>query len=58
MIIEYPDVSAFAVSPGLVETDLTKNAAFPEDIFTETPELVSATTLALTSGKYDWLSGR
>lgn len=29
-----------------------------EEFFADTPELVGATILALTSGKYDWLSGR
>ena len=30
----------------------------PKQFFVDTPELGAATVLALTSGRYDWLSGR
>ncbi|VDC03296.1 unnamed protein product [Peniophora sp. CBMAI 1063] len=56
--LEYKEVHAFAVNPGAIWTDLNKDSGAWKDIFIDTPELASATILALTSGKYDWLSGR
>ncbi|KZV64874.1 NAD(P)-binding protein [Peniophora sp. CONT] len=55
--LEYKQITAIAIHPGAVWTDMGK-ASFPKDFFPETPELAAATVLALTSGKYDWLSGR
>ena len=57
-ITEYPDVTTIAIHPGAVWTNLSKDSGLPESVFVDTPELAAATVLALTSGKYDWLSGR
>ncbi|VDC07856.1 unnamed protein product [Peniophora sp. CBMAI 1063] len=57
--LEYADsVKAFAIHPGAVWTDMPKGAGLPEVFFIDKHELPAATVLALTSGKYDWLSGR
>ncbi|KZV62613.1 NAD-P-binding protein [Peniophora sp. CONT] len=56
--LEYSNVPAFAVHPGAVWTEMAKGTGLPKEIFLDTPELASATILALTSGKFDWLSGR
>lgn len=55
---EYSGVHAFAVHPGAIWTDLIKEQGAPKELFLDTPELCSATVLALASGTYDWLSGR
>ncbi|KZV63751.1 NAD-P-binding protein [Peniophora sp. CONT] len=56
--LEYSGVRAFAVHPGAVLTDLTQDSGAHEEIFIDKPELSAATVLALSSGRYDWLSGR
>ncbi|VDC07158.1 unnamed protein product [Peniophora sp. CBMAI 1063] len=56
--LEYSNVTAIALHPGAVWTDMAKNSGLPTEIFIDTPQLPTATILALTSGKYDWLSGR
>ncbi|VDB85665.1 unnamed protein product [Peniophora sp. CBMAI 1063] len=57
--LEYSgSVKTFSLHPGAVLTDMAKNSGMPEQFFVDTPELAAATILALTSGQYDWLSGR
>ncbi|KZV70500.1 NAD-P-binding protein [Peniophora sp. CONT] len=57
--LEYSgSVKSYAIHPGTVYTDIPKSAGLPEKFFVDTPELSAATVLALSSGKYDWLSGR
>ncbi|VDC07857.1 unnamed protein product [Peniophora sp. CBMAI 1063] len=51
-------VKSFAIHPGAVWTDLSRDAGSPEKLFIDKPELAAATALALASGEYDWLSGR
>ena len=57
---EYPKVKTFAIHPGAVDTAMTRNANVPdvEAWLTEKPELVAAVSIALASGRLDWLSGR
>ncbi|TFY74321.1 hypothetical protein EWM64_g9693 [Hericium alpestre] len=55
-LAEYPDVKVFALHPGVVETEMTmQQRLYP---MLDTLQLPAATTLYLTSGKADWLSGR
>ncbi|KZV66569.1 NAD-P-binding protein [Peniophora sp. CONT] len=56
--LEYPRITAMAVHPGAVWTDMAETTTVPADFFIDKPELASATILALTSGRYDWLRGR
>ncbi|VDC05922.1 unnamed protein product [Peniophora sp. CBMAI 1063] len=56
--LEHPSVKPFAVHPGAVDTELTRESGADKTWFTDPPELSSGTFLALTSGKYDWLRGR
>jgi hypothetical protein len=53
---EYPRVRAFALAPGVVRTRLAIEAGV--DVSLNTAALPAATTLYLTSGRADWLSGR
>jgi hypothetical protein len=53
---EYPSVRAFALSPGVVRTRMYVEAGVGAAL--NTVELPAATTLYLTSGRADWLSGR
>jgi hypothetical protein len=53
---EYPSVRAFALSPGVVRTRMYVEAGVGAAL--NTIELPAATTLYLTSGHADWLSGR
>jgi hypothetical protein len=53
---EYPSVRAFVLSPGVVRTRLLIEAKAGEPL--NTVALPAATTLYLTSGRADWLSGR
>ena len=53
---EYPGVHAFALSPGIVRTRLLIEAKAGEAL--DTVALPAATTLYLTSGRADWLSGK
>ncbi|TFY69120.1 hypothetical protein EVG20_g3291 [Dentipellis fragilis] len=55
LALEYPTVKAFALHPGLIETDMTRVTAFEP---VDSAQLASATYLYLTAGKADWLSGR
>ncbi|KZV63871.1 NAD-P-binding protein [Peniophora sp. CONT] len=56
--LEYPTTKAFAVHPGAVNTVSARGSGLDMAWFTDPTELSSGTFLALTSGKYDWLSGR
>jgi len=51
-------VKTFALNPGAVDTDNSRKSGLPSEQFIDPPELPAGTILALTSGKYDWLSGR
>ncbi|TFY76444.1 hypothetical protein EWM64_g7568 [Hericium alpestre] len=54
--LEYPDVLTFALHPGVVDTEMgRKQSAYAMD---DSPQLPAATTIYLTSGKADYLSGR
>ena len=53
---EYPSVRAFVLAPGVVRTRLFIEAGVGEPL--NTVALPAATTLYLTSGRADWLSGR
>ena len=55
---EYPKVRAFALAPGLVQTRLLVEAGAKDLPPLDTVALPAATTLYLTSGRADWLSGR
>jgi 3-oxoacyl-[acyl-carrier protein] reductase len=50
-------ISVFAVSPGLVRTDMNRDV-FPDDAPWVSPELVVRLVRALASGRLDRLSGR
>jgi NAD(P)-dependent dehydrogenase (short-subunit alcohol dehydrogenase family) len=56
IVLEYPRVRAFALAPGVVRTRLAIEAGV--DVSLNTAALPAATTLYLTSGRADWLSGR
>ncbi len=51
-----PDVRVFAISPGLVRTELTAGA--PDDAPWTPPECAPRLVLALASGRFDALTGR
>ncbi|TFY69128.1 hypothetical protein EVG20_g3287 [Dentipellis fragilis] len=53
--LEYPNVKAFAVHPGTVDTEMTREAGVVGE---DNVQLASATYLYLTAGKADWLSGK
>ena len=55
---EYPRVRAFALAPGIVRTRLSIEAGVGGEFLNDTAALPAATTLYLTSGRADWLSGR
>jgi hypothetical protein len=60
METEHPGVKVFTYHPGGVNTELAATDA-PPDVaayLVDTVQLSAATALALTSGDYDWLSGR
>ncbi|KAH9062282.1 NAD-P-binding protein [Lactarius vividus] len=58
--LEYPKLTVFSLHPGIIETQLTKEAGvpFPDDIPYDTLQLPAATMLYLTSGRVDWLNGK
>lgn len=53
---ENPKVSAFALNPGIVMTDMTMDAF--KRFALDTPELVGGTGVWLATGKAEFLSGR
>ncbi|KAA1467241.1 NAD-P-binding protein [Dentipellis sp. KUC8613] len=53
--LEYPNVKTFAIHPGTVDTEMTREAGVVGE---DSVQLASATYLYLTAGKADWLSGR
>ena len=55
---EYPTVKAMSIHPGGVLTQLSEGSGMPKETFIDTPELSAGTALALTSGRFDWLSPR
>ncbi|KIP06252.1 hypothetical protein PHLGIDRAFT_14001 [Phlebiopsis gigantea 11061_1 CR5-6] len=57
VVTEYPAVKAFAVHPGVVDTQLSRGSGLEFDKPDPT-ELAACTMLHLTSGRADWLSGR
>ncbi|KZV76467.1 NAD-P-binding protein [Peniophora sp. CONT] len=61
--IEFHSVSAYALHPGVVETNMTTTVELPASLPAmseayDTPELSAATILHLTLGKTGWLNGR
>ncbi|KAI9449370.1 NAD-P-binding protein [Lactarius psammicola] len=56
IVLEYPKVRAFALAPGVVRTRLAIEAG--AGVFPDKVALPAATSLYLTSGRADWLSGR
>ncbi|KAI0313045.1 NAD-P-binding protein [Amylostereum chailletii] len=60
--LEFPDVKVFALHPGIVSTRLVNEHDFgPFDLNKwewDTPTLCAATTVYLSAGGADWLSGR
>ncbi|VDC06221.1 unnamed protein product [Peniophora sp. CBMAI 1063] len=56
--LEYPSVKAVSIHPGGVLTQLSAGSGMPKETFVDTPELAAGTALALTSGRFDWLSPR
>ena len=57
---EHPKVKAFAIHPGVIETDLVALTEWPtiDDLHRDTAELSAATLLYISEGKADWLNGR
>jgi 3-oxoacyl-[acyl-carrier protein] reductase len=55
--LEPHGIAVFTISPGLVHTDMTKEA-FPDDAPWTPPELAPRLVRALASGRLDRLSGR
>ncbi|TFY69125.1 hypothetical protein EVG20_g3288 [Dentipellis fragilis] len=53
--LEFPNVKAFALHPGSVDTEMTRGANIVAE---DNVQLASATFLYLTAGKADWLSGK
>ncbi|TFY81340.1 hypothetical protein EWM64_g2672 [Hericium alpestre] len=53
--LEYPTIKAFAIHPGVIATDANAQTDFPP---VHEMGLPTATTIYLTSGNADWLSGR
>ena len=56
--LEPHGIPAFVISPGLVRTEMTESAGFPDDAPWTPPECAPRLVLALASGKLDRLSGR
>ncbi|VDC05649.1 unnamed protein product [Peniophora sp. CBMAI 1063] len=62
--LEFPSVSAIAVHPGVVKTNMTTTVELPDSLPAakepyDTPELPAATILYLTLGQgVEWLNGR
>jgi NAD(P)-dependent dehydrogenase (short-subunit alcohol dehydrogenase family) len=57
IVAEYPRIKAFAVHPGVIDTELSRSNGLKLET-PDTTELPAATMLYLTSGKVDWLSGK
>lgn len=57
IVAEYPQIKAFALHPGVIDTEMSRNSGVKLET-PDTTELPAATMLYLTSGKVDWLSGR
>ncbi|KAI0267850.1 NAD-P-binding protein [Gloeopeniophorella convolvens] len=55
--LEYPQVKAFSLHPGGIETQIVADAQLVLPIF-DTLQLPACTMLYLASGKADWLNGR
>ncbi|KAF5372559.1 hypothetical protein D9758_005180 [Tetrapyrgos nigripes] len=55
---EQPNVKAFAMHPGGILTEMTKDYELIQRFLVDSPQLPAATLLRLTSGKMDWLNGR
>ncbi|KAH9971430.1 NAD-P-binding protein [Lactifluus volemus] len=58
--IEYPQIKAFSMHPGEIDTQLQQEVRGVEksSIKYDAPQLPAATVLHLTSGRMDWLHGR
>jgi hypothetical protein len=54
---EYPDIKAYAVHPGVIDTPLSQEVD-PPTTRTDPPELMAATALWLTARSAEFLSGR
>lgn len=57
IVTEYPRVKAFALHPGVVPTDMSRNSGVDMEL-PDSSELPASTMLWLTAGNADWLSGR
>ncbi|VDB95506.1 unnamed protein product [Peniophora sp. CBMAI 1063] len=58
-VVEYPEIKAYAVHPGVVATEMNRNADSGADIpAADSVELPAAVYLHLASGKAEYLSGR
>ncbi|KZS87418.1 NAD-P-binding protein [Sistotremastrum niveocremeum HHB9708] len=56
--LEHPKVKTIAVHPGGIMTKLADLVPEIHQLLVDTLQLPAATILQLTSGKYDWFSGR
>ncbi|KZS86876.1 NAD-P-binding protein, partial [Sistotremastrum niveocremeum HHB9708] len=56
--IEHPNVKSIALHPGSIKTTLAEVNPQIASWLVDTLQLPAATVLRLTSGKYDWFSGR
>ncbi|KAJ6463264.1 NAD-P-binding protein [Mycena vitilis] len=55
---EHPNVKTFSLNPGAIKTSMADNNPEAASWLSDTLQLPAATSLRLTSGKQDWLSGR
>ncbi|KAF5372487.1 hypothetical protein D9758_005171 [Tetrapyrgos nigripes] len=58
VIAEQPNVKAFAMHPGAIITEMSKDYDAIKPYLVDTLQLPAATLLRLTSGSMDWLNGR
>ncbi|KAI0310194.1 NAD-P-binding protein [Amylostereum chailletii] len=58
VVLEHPEVKAFALHPGVISTHLAVATQWEGLIAPDTAALPAATALYLSAGKADWLSGR
>ncbi|KAI9447683.1 NAD-P-binding protein [Lactarius indigo] len=58
--LEYPKLTVFALHPGVIKTQLGKEAGaeYPDSLPLDPLQLPAATMLYLTSGRVDWLNGK
>ncbi|KAI0301907.1 NAD-P-binding protein [Multifurca ochricompacta] len=58
--LEHPKLTVFSLHPGAILTQMATDSGidFPDDMEFDTLQLPAATLLSLTSGRFNWLSGR